>query len=154
MNQLPPTSLIPLFDRLYGESRESTDGRTLDARDLQQSLQRDLTRLFNVRNALTIDQFLTEAHYVPTSLNYGLPDTLRLSPQSLNDLMRWELVIARAIALYEPRLSRVKVKVTSDRASPMAARVTIGAAVTLGRQLCQVHFNVLLDERSATLSQA
>lgn len=152
MNQLPPTSLIPLFDRLNGEPGESGDGSTLDAHGLQQSLQLDLTRLFNVRNALTIDQFLTESYYVATSLNYGLPDTLGLSPQSLNDLMCWELVIARAIALYEPRLSRVQVKVTPDRASPMVARVTIGAVVALGRQLCQVRFNVLLDQRDATLA--
>lgn len=149
MTQHPAGSIVPLFDRLGAEPAASGDGRTLDAHGLQQSLQLDLTRLFNIRNGLTIEQFLGDA---PTSLSYGLPDTLALSPQSQGDLARWELVIARAIDLYEPRLSRVTVQVKPDRSNPMSARVTIAAAVALGRQLCQVHFDVLLDQRSAALA--
>jgi type VI secretion system protein ImpF len=151
MNTMPAGSLLPLFDRLGGALDASTDGRALDAAGLQQSLQQDLVRLFNVRNSLTIEQFLGD---VPTVLNYGLPDTLGLSPQSANDLARWERVVARAIALYEPRLSRVRVQVTPDSRNPIAARVNIGAAVALGRQLCQVHFDVLLDDRAASLDAA
>lgn len=154
MTPHPAGSIAPLFDRLAGEPAAPGDGRTLDAHGLQQSLQLDLTRLFNVRNGLTIEQFLADRTDAPTSLNYGLPDTLALSPQSQGDLARWELVIVRAIALYEPRLSRVTVQVKPDRSSPMSARVTIGAAVALGRQLCQVHFDVLLDQRNATLAAA
>lgn len=151
MTQHPAGSIVPLFDRLGNEPAAASDGRMLDAHGLQHSLQLDLTRLFNVRNGLTIEQFLGAA---PTALNYGLPDTLGLSPQSAADLARWELVIARAIGLYEPRLSRVTVRVTPDSRSPMSARVALGGAVALGRQLCQVHFDVLLDQRSATLAAA
>jgi type VI secretion system protein ImpF len=149
MNAAPTGSLMPLFDRLSGDLPASADGRVLDAGGLQQSLRRDLIRLFNARNGLTIDQFLANAH---TSLQYGMPDTLGLSPHSASDLERWGLVTARAIALYEPRLSDVRVQVSADRSSPMVARVNIGAAVALGRQLCQVHFEVMLDGQAASLA--
>jgi type VI secretion system protein ImpF len=118
----------------------------LDAGGLQSSLQQDLVRLFNVRNGLTIEQFLGEA---PTSLHYGLPDTLGLSPQSATDLQRWELVIARAVALYEPRLLQVRVQATPDPDQPAAARVLMSAMAALERQLCQVHFDLVLNGQGA-----
>jgi type VI secretion system protein ImpF len=149
MNAATAGLLVPLFDRLSGELPALGDGRTLDAGGLQQSLRSDLIRLFSARNGLTIGRFLTET---PTSLHYGLPDTLGLSPQSAGDLERLGIVIARAIARYEPRLSQVRVQVTADRVGPMVARINIGAAVALGRQLCQVHFNLVLDGQAATLA--
>lgn len=151
MHAQPAGALLPLFDRLSSDIATTADGRMLDGGGLQQSLQHDLERLFNVRNGLSIEQYLGDA---PTSLNYGLPDTLALSAQNSGDLRRWELVVARAIALYEPRLSLVRVVVTPDRGNPTVARVSIGGAVTLGRQLCQVHFDVVLDSRAARLDLA
>ncbi|MNM03851.1 Lysozyme [compost metagenome] len=146
MHATPAGSLVPLFDRLGGELVASADGRVLDVDGLRHSLQQDLVRLFNVRNGLSIAQFLGEA---PTVLDYGLPDTLALSPQSASDLALWQQVLARAIALYEPRLSGVTVRVTPDAHKPAAARVAIAAAALLGRQLCQVRFDVVLDDRAA-----
>lgn len=151
MHAQPVGALLPLFDRLSSDIAPTADGRMLDGGGLQQSLHQDLVRLFNVRNGLSIEQYLGDA---PTSLDYGLPDTLALSPQSNGDLRRWELVVARAIALYEPRLSLVRVLVTPDRGNPAAARVSIGAAVAVGCQLCQVHFDVVLDSRAARLDLA
>lgn len=146
MHATPAGSLVPLFDRLCGEPDASADGRVLDADGLRHSLQLDLVRLFNVRNGMSIAQFLGDA---PTVLDYGLPDTLALSPQSAADLALWQQVLARAIALYEPRLSRVTVRVAPDAGNPTAARVAIAAAAVLGRQLCQVQFDVVLDDRAA-----
>lgn len=146
MHATPAGSLVPLFDRLGGELAASADGRVLDADGLRHSLQLDLVRLFNVRNGLSVAQFLGEA---PTVLDYGLPDTLALSPQSSADLDLWQQVLARAIALYEPRLVRVTVRVAPDAHRPVAARVAIDAAAMLGRQLCQVQFDVVLDGHGA-----
>ncbi len=139
-------SLLPLFDRLSGAAAEREDGHLLTASGLRQSIQHDLLRLFNVRNAVSIDHFLAGS---PTALDYGLPDTLGLSPQSATDLQRWELVLARAIALYEPRLRNAVVRVRPDGSRPSAARVSIGAQASLGNQLCQVHFEVVLDKQAA-----
>jgi type VI secretion system protein ImpF len=149
MQRLVTASHIPLFDRLAGSVAASPDGRLLEAGGLQQSLQLDLSRLFNVRNSLTIDQFLASEG---TVLHYGLPDLLRLSAQSDVDLTVLEQVIRRGIALYEPRLTQVQVKATQDARHPTRARVAIAAAVMLGRQLCRVDFALALDGQSAEVA--
>lgn len=145
MSKAITASLVPLFDRLAGALHASADGRLLDGAGLQQSLQLDLQRLFNVRNALTIEQFLSGE---PTVLHYGLPDMLGLSAQSDQDLATWSLVLERCIALFEPRLSHVAVTVRPDRARPYAAHASIAAVVTLNAQLCRVNFEVPLDAGS------
>lgn len=147
MSKAIVASFVPLFDRLTGTA--SQDGRLLDAGGLQRSLQRDLTRLFNVRNALTIQQYLV---CEPSVLHYGLPDTLSLSPKSQLDLDLWSTVLQRCIAMFEPRLSHVQVTVTQDMSKSHSAHATIAAAVTLGMQLCRVNFDVALDPRSTLLA--
>lgn len=147
MHLLSPASPPPLFDRFAEPSCEPSGVRLSATEAMQLSLQIDLTRLFNVRNALTIAQFLGTT---PSALNYGLPDTLGLSAQSATDLQRWELVIARAIALYEPRLFEVRVVAAPDRIKPTAARVTITALAAVGEQMCQFHFDTALDQRNVS----
>lgn len=151
MSKAITASLVPLFDRLAGMSHAASDGRLLDGGGLQHSLQLDLLRLLNVRNALSIHDFLNGD---PTVLDYGLPDMLALSPQSDQDLDLWALVLERCLALYEPRLSHVQIKVHADPVRPYAAHAAIAAVVALGQQLCRVNFNVALDARSAALQAA
>jgi len=151
MSKAITASLVPMFDRLTGVLHASPDGRLLDGGGLQHSLQLDLMRLFNVRNALTIRAYLEGD---PTVLDYGLPDMLGLSPQSDQDLYIWSQVLERSLALYEPRLSHVKVDVSADPAKPFAARAAIAAVVLLGTQLCRVNFDVALDARSAAMQAA
>jgi type VI secretion system protein ImpF len=139
-SRMNPTH-TPLFDRLAGKLATSDDEAPA-----QHTLRQDLLRLFNVRNGLTIEEFLGDC---PTALHYGLPDTLGLSPQSATDLARWERVVARAIALYEPRLSQVHVRIASDAARPAQARIEIDAAVALGWHLSHVHFHMLVDGATA-----
>ncbi|MYM32061.1 type VI secretion system baseplate subunit TssE [Duganella sp. CY15W] len=147
MSKAITASLVPLFDRITG-MHASADGRLLDGGGLQHSLQQDLLRLFNVRNGLTIKEFLEGD---PTVLDYGLPDMLALSAQSDQDLVTWSSVLERGIALYEPRLSHVRVQVLSNPARPFAAHAAIAAVVALGQQLCRVNFDVVLDARSASM---
>ena len=142
MDTTPASVSAPFFDRLGSRLAAEDGDRVPDAANLEQSLRRDLLRLFNVRNGLAIEQFLREAH---SALHYGLPDTLRLSAQSSADLQCWQRVIARAIALYEPRLTQTRVQVRSDILKPTSACVNISAVATLGRTLCQVHFDLVLD---------
>lgn len=149
MQSRPSCAPLPLFDRFSGGPGESSGVRLSPVEALQYSLQLDLTRLFNARNMLTIAQFLSDA---PTTLDYGLPDTRHLSAQSNTDLQRWELVIARAIALYEPRLCHVRVAVTADRAKPTAARMTIMALAAVDEQLTQFQFQTGSDERDVRVA--
>ena len=151
MNPMPISTPMPLFDRLCRELLATAHDETSDSDVLQRSLRQDMVRLFNVRNGLTTEQFLGDP---PTALHYGLPDTLGLSPQSAADTARWELVVARAIALYEPRLSQLHVHITHDGRYPAAVHINIDAAVALGWHLSRVHFHVLLDDGTAQLAAA
>lgn len=151
MSKAITASLVPLFDRLTGIAHASQDGRLLDAGGLQHSLQLDLARLFNVRNSLTIQQYLD---CEPSVLHYGLPDMLGLSPQSQVDLERWAEVLQRCLAMNEPRLSHVRVAVHPDPARPYSARAAITAAVLMGQQLCRVNFDMALDPRANRLQAA
>jgi type VI secretion system protein ImpF len=140
-----PTSMpIPLFDR-FGGPLFDPDMALPPAQALQLSLRRDLTRLFNVRNRLTVDEFLSGA---PTSLDYGLPDTLHLSAQSATDLQRWQQVVVRAITLYEPRLRHVTVKVAPSADWPTMAWVAIAATAFLGSEPVQFQFEAGLANRA------
>lgn len=136
---------LPLFDRFGGPLSDASEALSpMEA--LQLSLRLDLTRLFNVRNRMTVDHFLNGA---PTSLDYGLPDTLHLSAQSATDLQRWQQVIVRAVALYEPRLKQVTVKVAPSADWPTLAWVEITASATLGSERMQFHFEAGLANRAA-----
>lgn len=149
VNAIQALSTMPLFNRLCGKLLATADDETSDSDGLQHSLRQDMVRLFNVRNGLTIEQFLSDS---PTALHYGLPDTLGLSPQSAADIARWKMVVARAIALYEPRLSQVHVHITHDADHPGAARINIDAAVALGWHLSRVYFHVVLNDGTAQLA--
>ena len=152
MSKAITASPVPLFDRLTGaEHASSADGRLQGGGALQQSLQRDLLRLFNVRNSLTIQEYLTDDL---TVLHFGLPDMLALTAQSEQDLATWSSVLRRALALFESRLSQVQIHVFPDPDKPYAAQATIAAAVMLGQQLCRVNFAVALDASSAELKAA
>ena len=140
MSTIVAATHIPLFDRIAG-FEASFDGRLMDAVGLKLSLQRDLGRLFNSRNGLSIEAFLASEASV---LHYGLPDLLVLSPRSALDLEKLEAVVAHGIALYEPRLSHVSVKAHTDPQNHASAHVTITAAVYVGKQLCRVDFEVLM----------
>lgn len=139
---------VPLLDRYGDHSGTAASGRAADASDLQCALRQDLVRLLNMRNRLSIEQFLGDA---PTEYDYGLPDTLTLQAHSATDLQRLELVISRAIALYVPRLTRVRVRSSSAAQAPGAARFTLGALASLDRKLCQVHFELALEGHSASV---
>lgn len=151
MSKAIAASIVPLFDRIAGVAHASQDGRLLDAGGLQQSLQLDLARLFNVRNALTIQEYLS---CEPSVLHYGLPDSLGLSPQSQTDLETWANVLQRCIEMYEPRLSHVRVDVRPDPERHYGARAAIAAAVKLGTQLCRVNFDVALNGQAARIEAA
>jgi type VI secretion system protein ImpF len=143
-------SPVPLFDRLCGAAPESVDGRLLQAGGLETSLRRDLSRLFNVRNSLTIEQFLA---CEGTVLHYGLPDLLTLSAESDANLDRLAAVVAHAIALFEPRLSHVQVRALPDPSKRVGARVAISAAVKVGPQLFRVDFDLAANGQTPLAMQ-
>ena len=91
MSTIVAATHIPLFDRIAGFSEASFDGRLMDGQGLRLSLLRDMARLFNARNGLSVEAFLASE---PSVLDYGLPDLLSLSPQSALDLAKVAEVFA------------------------------------------------------------
>lgn len=146
MSKAITAALVPFFDRFAGAPYASPDGRLLDGAGLQHSLRTDLLRLFNIRNGLTIPEYLAEE---PTILDYGLPDMLGLSAQSDQDLQLWAQVLRHCVARFEPRLAHVRLDVHSDPGNPFGARAAISGVVSLGGQLCRAEFDIALDARSA-----
>ena len=151
MSTIVAATHVPLFDRIAGFVEASADGRLMDAAGLRQSLLRDLARLLNSRNGLTIEAFLAADASV---LDYGLPDLLGLSPNSALDLELLTSVVRHGLRLYEPRLQHVDVKAQRDAQRIGGARIVIAAAVTAGNQLCRVDFDVLMDSQSMQLAGA
>lgn len=151
MSTLVRASYVPLFDRLCEQDPASARTRLLDADALQESLQRDLLRLFNVRNSLTLEGFLASEGSV---LHYGLPDLLSLCVQSDADLERLTQVVRHAIRLYEPRLTGVTVQAWQDPQHPGRARLAVAAGVIVGRELRRVDFEIDLDEPLARMVPA
>ncbi len=132
----------PLFDRLCGE--EEGEG-VLDARGLQASLARELSRLLNTRSRLDMAAFLNSELSV---LDFGMPDITSLAPQSQDDRERLQKLVCRAITFFEPRLSHIQVRVLDCPGDPARLKAEIIAAVRLGRALRRVSFDWAIGSSS------
>jgi type VI secretion system protein ImpF len=88
---------------------------------------RDLEALLNTRRERFEDlpPEFTEARQ--SLVNYGLPDFSALSLQSLEDRNRIRRVLEQTIALFEPRLTRVRVTLEAPRAHEQTLRFRIDA---------------------------
>lgn len=148
MSKYFPASHVPLFDRLQGNFEASVDGRILDLNGLRTSVFLDLSRLFNVRNSLTIEQFLETDL---TVLHYGIPDLLSLTTQSDSDLELLSQILRRSIEYFEPRLFDLRIKCQRSKQSLNAASVEILANAYLGQQVCRISFDMSLDPNTAVI---
>ncbi len=135
-------SHTPLFDRLCAPALASASARLLWGAELKASLARDLERLLNTRNGLTIEEAL--AHEA-TALTYGLPDTLALGAQVDAGQQVLAEVVQRAIARFEPRLREVSVQAVPAQSCPDRVRLVITATAAVGRQMQRVDFEVMAD---------
>jgi type VI secretion system protein ImpF len=139
MSTLLAASRLPLFDRLAGVEPDAIDGVLLDGERLARSLARDLERLFNTLSGLTLEQFMGQGL---TVLDYGLPDFTTLSVQSREDLDRLQQIIERAVAVFEPRLTRFEVQIQALPGERHRAHVSLRGAVWLDQQLRRVDFDL------------
>lgn len=142
MSTFTRASHIPLFDRLCVQ--ESTPGpvRLQHGDDLRASIARDLERLLNTRNGLTIEEALAGEAYV---LAYGVPDMLVQGARDEGAQQVLAAAVQRAIAQFEPRLREVTVQALADGTRPDRVRLVISAAVVVERQMQRVDFDFVLD---------
>jgi len=97
-----------LIDREPKVSQEPPLSRAQSVRALKASLRRDLEWLLNTRR--TPEPAEDEYEELPHSVfNYGLPDISGVHVQSIKDRQRLGRMLETAIAIFEPRLDRIKV---------------------------------------------
>ena len=128
-------SPMPLFDRLAASGEAQLAG----ADALRASIARELTRLLNARSRLTFDEFAERDGSV---IDYGVPDFSDRSLHSGPDRDAITAVIARAIALFEPRLVNVDVKFAFPAAHAQRAILTINAQIRAGQNVTHVAFEL------------
>jgi type VI secretion system protein ImpF len=109
-----------LIDREPAVAAEPALTRAQSVRQLKASLRRDLEWLLNTRRRP--DAVETEFKELEQSLfNYGLPDISSMSWDSARDRSRLTRIIEKTIAMFEPRVKRLKV--VAAEAAPGAKHV-------------------------------
>lgn len=103
---------MPLFDRLVDreplQRREARPLRTLGRRDLKESVRRELEQLFNTRCPIPAHRLSSRPR---TVVDYGIPDLSGFSARNPDDRARVAEILRRAVEVFEPRLTGVRVVV-------------------------------------------
>ncbi|MEO6798786.1 MAG: type VI secretion system baseplate subunit TssE [Rhodanobacter sp.] len=130
------------------DSLTDSDERAYSRNDLQAvrvEVSRDLENLLNTRSE--------GARIIPTafeqcrksSLTFGIPDFSSYSLLSPHDRDRIRRTLELAVALHEPRLTRVRVQLESQGTFERALRFRIDALLNLGPEREKVQFDAVLQ---------
>ncbi|MFC0401951.1 type VI secretion system baseplate subunit TssE [Paraburkholderia rhizosphaerae] len=155
MSAIASGSSMSLFDRVADADAGADGDASLPLADtLRASIARDLARLLNTRSRLTFDLF---AQREGTVLDYGVPDFTERSLQSGADRDAIAAAVARAIALFEPRLANVSVGFTGTSGGTSAADpkrhapcLTIRGEMRAGTAVHHVAFELARDAAGTT----
>ncbi|ADM42308.1 type VI secretion system baseplate subunit TssE [Edwardsiella piscicida] len=140
-----PSVLDRLFDDFPQERTERTSDRRYDLAHFRWAVRRDVEDVLNTRSALSldIDQW-PELEKSP--LNYGLPDCSNLSAANAEDREWIRQHIERAIDLFEPRLSQVRVHIHLDEKTGISQLIfRIEALLDVDPSPEPVMFDAVLD---------
>lgn len=106
-----PSLLDRLLDDEPGQTRESLPYRTDDVRGLKRAVARDLEALLNTRQEALVELPESFAEVRRSLVTYGLPDFTASSLLSLRDRTRMRRALEETIAVFEPRLERIRITV-------------------------------------------
>ena len=149
MSELVRGSSVPLFDRLAaGDVTSSNASWLLLPEQLQASIGRELSRLFNTRSRLSPSEFHQNSG---TVIDYGVPDFSALYARRGDDVELLESALAQAVTLFEPRLANVSVKVQALVNRADAATVTVGGEVMIGLKAQRVSFELEMNPSTDTV---
>lgn len=148
------TLLDRLIDRDPDRAGDKPINRADSIREFKASLQRDLEWLMNVRRADEPD-----AGRMPelarSVYHYGLPDLTSLSRDSGESLSRLATFIEQAIAIFEPRLTNVKVTATPQDDSPLSdVRMQVEAVLRLEPSPERITFDTVMHKGNGDLEVA
>ncbi|MBT2744840.1 MULTISPECIES: type VI secretion system baseplate subunit TssE [unclassified Lysobacter] len=131
-----------LLDQL---DQHSPPGDRRDVYAIRAAISRDLESLLNTRSegARLIPDAFEECR--KSSLTYGIPDFSSYSLLNVHDRDRIRRALEQAVALHEPRLTRVRISLEPQRAFERTLRFRIDALMELGPEREKVQFDAVLQ---------
>ena len=134
-----------IFDRLSDKPIPEDSGRSMSLAEYRDLISRDLEALLNTRSEAS--RVLPEAFVEcrKSSLTFGIPDFSSFSLLSPRDRDRIRRMLEQAVALHEPRLTRVRVQLENQRAYERALRFRVEALMNLGPEREKVQFDAVLQ---------
>jgi type VI secretion system protein ImpF len=134
-----------VLDRLTDKPLPEDQGRGMSLLEFRDQISRDLEALLNTRSeaARILPEAFVECRR--SSLTFGIPDFSSYSLLSPRDRDRIRKVLENSIGLHEPRLTRVKVQLESQRAYERALRFRVEALINLGSEREKVQFDAVLQ---------
>jgi type VI secretion system protein ImpF len=134
-----------VLDRLTDKPLPEDQGRGMSLLEFRDQISRDLEALLNTRSeaARILPEAFAECRR--SSLTFGIPDFSSYSLLSPRDRDRIRKVLENSIGLHEPRLTRVKVQLESQRAYERALRFRVEALINLGSEREKVQFDAVLQ---------
>jgi type VI secretion system protein ImpF len=144
------TSLLPsVLDRLLDDTPDLAQEPILDRfqtiRQLKQAVTRDLEALLNTRQELLSEPASEFSEVRRSILTYGLPDFTAYSLLNPQDRNRIRRALEQTIALFEPRLTRVRVSIEPPRPHESALRFHIEALLKVEPAPEPVTFDAMLQ---------
>lgn len=141
--------ILSVFDRLLDDdpqsSREQPVDESLQLKLMQQAIRRDLENLLNTRVRCTAWQ--PEYTELENSLlNYGLPDFTAAGLNAASDPDVLVEAIERAIELFEPRLTDVRIRhVTDEYYFSRTFQFRIEATLIINEKIHLVQYDSVLE---------
>jgi len=153
--ELERTVQQSVIDRLVDDDPTNTSERPMtraeSVRALKEALRRDLEALLNTRRtAQTAPDGLEEV--AQSVYHFGLPDISSMSRDSPETQARLTRLVEEAVALFEPRLTGVKVAaVSDDRVRVGELRFVIEGTLQLDPVPERISFDTVLEATKGML---
>ena len=143
-SHITPSLLDRLLDYEPDATQESPKSRVKSLRELKQSVRRDLEWLLNSRN--NPNEVPEDLEEVNRSLAvYGLPDFTGASVKSPAEQQRLLNSLERAIRIFEPRLTDLRISLDPMFETERALRFRIEAQLNADPILEPVSFDTVLQ---------
>jgi type VI secretion system protein ImpF len=142
-------NMVPsVLDRLLDDepqiSKEPSTNRVQNLRSLERAVGRDLEALLNSRQEALVELPSEFVELNQSILIYGLPDLTSMSLLNQDDRNRIRRSVEQAIAVFEPRLERVRVAIEAPREHDRGLRFRIDAMLRVDPAPEPVTFDAIL----------
>lgn len=141
---LQSSLLDRLIDREPGVSHEPVQNRQSSIGQIRDFVIRDLENLLNTRRII-LDVSEAYAQVSASVYTYGLGDFTGLSPRSPSVRLQIRQEIERTIALFEPRLRNVTIRIDGTETIDRSLRFRISALLVVDPVTEPITFDTYLD---------